>query len=138
MVWMLVFSLLACGCGLPGDPAVPETTTPAATTEPTQAPTVVVTDPPHIWVTGYISTLDLETPYVDEEGNLLGTLLRGTPVEYEMTPEGRISILLDSAIVYLPEDTVIVEDAAVGNVPCPPPFLYFNTISSVLQSIPPA
>lgn len=104
---ILTFSLLSAGCTrqLP-----PETT--AAPTETTVPPTTVVTEPPHSWVPGYLAGFALENPYCDETGTVLGTLIRGTQVDYEITPEGRISLLLDNTIVYLQEGAEIAHDPA--------------------------
>ena len=53
-----------------------------------------------------------EVPYHDGAGAELGTLPRGMQVEYEITPEGYLSILLDGNIVYLPEAASVVSDPA--------------------------
>ncbi len=87
-----------------------ETTPASAMSEPTE--TTVVTEPPHNWVTGYISTLNLTADYCDENGSVLGNLIRGTQVEYEITAEGKLSMLLDGTIVYLGKDAAIVTDPA--------------------------
>ena len=88
-----------------------ETTEATVLTEPVE--TTVVSEPPHLWETGYISTMSLDAAYCDAEGVTLGTLLRGTQVEYEITPDGRIAILLDGEIVYLQQGAeAIVSDAA--------------------------
>ena len=111
LVWVLALCMFASGCSFP-DPPVPtestaiptasETTAPPPTTE---APT---TEPPHHWQIGYISTLELDAAYCDEAGTPLGTFIRGTQVEYELTPEEKISILLDDTIVYLQEGASVV------------------------------
>ena len=97
------------GCSYP---AAPETTAATVPTETTVPPTTVVTEPPHNWITGYVSTLNPDAAYCDEDGTVLGTLTRGTQVEYEMDAEGRCTILLGDTIVYLGEDGAIVADAA--------------------------
>ena len=105
-LWIALFGLLA-GCT---GPEVPEST--AAPAETTVPPTTVVTEPPHNWIRGYLGGLTLETEYCDEAGTSLGTLLRGTPVEYEVDPDGRLTILLEDAIVYPRGDVSIVADPA--------------------------
>ncbi len=96
---------------LRGTPTIPnEQTVTVPVQEPTQPPTEA-TEPPHVWEPGFVATLDLGAEYYDENGASLGVLTRGTPVEYEMTPEGKISILLNDIIVYLEEDAYIVSDA---------------------------
>lgn len=87
-------------CLLAGCSHAPEA---SVTTSPTEtAPT---------WETGYISTLDLEAAYCDAEGVILGTLLRGTPVEYEPAPDGRNAIHLDGGVVYLQEGSIVPDPA---------------------------
>ena len=105
---ILAFSLLAEGCVGPVEPE----TTEALPTETTVPPTTVVTEPPHNWLTGYISTLNLDAAYCDEAGTALGTLTRGTQVEYEITPQGRIALLLGDTIVYLDKEATVVTDPA--------------------------
>ena len=105
---ILAIFLLTAGCGHPEAPEITEPL-PAETTVP---PTTVVTEPPHHWVTGYLSTLNLDAAYCDEAGTALGSLTRGTQVQYEITPEGKISLLLGDAIVYLEAEAAIVTDPA--------------------------
>lgn len=104
----LAFSLLLGGCGPAGVPT--ETTVATIPSMPTE--TTVETQPPHHWETGYIAGMSLDTEYFDEAGSPLGTLIRGTQVEYELAEDGRTTILLDDAIVYLSEDAAIVADPA--------------------------
>ena len=61
---------------------------------------------------GYISTQNLEAAYYDETGTLLGTLARGTQVEYEITSDGRKMLLLDGMAGYLSEEDRIVSNLA--------------------------
>ena len=105
---VLTLFLLTAGCG---HPQAPETTE-ALPIETTVPPTTVVTEPPHNWVTGYISTCNTDAAYCGEDGAVLGSLLRGTQVQYEITPEGKISLLLEGAIVYLDEEATVVTDPA--------------------------
>ena len=107
--WILAFSLLAGGCTCP---YTPETTAVTATSGVTEAPVVVETEPAHQWKTGYISSLNQAAPYCDAEGMPLGTLIRGTQVEYEITPQGQISLLWDGTIVYLGKEATVVTDPA--------------------------
>ena len=128
MTWILVISLLVGGCGFLGapnhneeelltvlpDPAqTAETTEPATEeTEPTEESTQAQTEPAHHWETGFIATEALEAAYLDEEGNALGTFLRGTQVEYERTEDGKLAIRLEEQIVYLSAEASVVADAA--------------------------
>ena len=68
--------------------------------------------PPPQWETGYLSSLNLCVAYCDEAGNPLGTLLRGTQVEYEIVPDGRLSIHLNDATVYVQDEATVVADLA--------------------------
>jgi len=112
IVWAILIVLLTARCCLQNLPGEPDITVPA-TSEPTEAPTTVVTEPPHHWVTGYIATRNLDAAYCDEEGTPLGTLLRGTKVDYEPAPDGRAAILLEDMIVYLQDGAAaIVSDPA--------------------------
>jgi len=116
--WLLTVSVLMGGCcfldapGSSESTAAPTIPTELPTTAETEPPTTAETEPPHHWETGYISTLCLEATYCDEEGTPLGTLLRGTQVEYEVTSEGRLLLCLEGDIVYLQEDATIVTDVA--------------------------
>ena len=80
--------------------------------EPTEVTDIAVTEPVHHWETGYIATLNLDAAYCDEEGTPLGTILRGTQVEFEIAPDGRYAIPMDDAVVYLQEEAFIVSDIA--------------------------
>ena len=102
---LLALSLLLAGCA---QPVPPETTAP--TTQPPE--TTLVTEPPHNWQTGYLSTGDLTAEYCDGDGTVLDTLIRGTQVEYEITPEGRTALLLEDTIVYLGQGAAVVTDPA--------------------------
>lgn len=106
---ILTISVLMIRFNPETNPTEPEAT---AGSRPTQPAATVVTEPSHHWQRGYISTVNLDVPYCGEEGRILDTLLRGTPVEYEITPQGRISIRLEDAIVYLAKEAAIVSDPA--------------------------
>ena len=107
---ILAVSLLAGGCVLPETPE--ESTAATVASDPTETTAVVETEPPHNWQTGYISTLDLEAAYCDETGAVLGTLTRGTRVEYETAPDGRLAVNLGDTVAYLQEGTAVVADAS--------------------------
>ena len=101
IVWVLAIAILTGGCGLSHTPTDNETTLPA----PTET-----TQPPRQLERGYVSCLSLVAEYCDEEGLPLGTLTRGTTVEYEIMPDGRAGICLDDRTVYLQEGAAIVSD----------------------------
>ena len=76
----------------------------------------VTTAPPETTLpleTGYVSALTPEAAYCDDAGAVLGTLLRGTKVEYEPTPDGQNAIHLDGGVVYLQEGTIVPDQAEV-------------------------
>ena len=117
IAWILVLTLLAGGCGIQETPTIPTTvptteptTAPTAepTTEPTQPPTTAPTEPPHLWEPGYVATVNLTAEYYDAEGTLLGTLPRGTKVEYEISSDGRTLIQMNGTPVYLEDGASIV------------------------------
>ena len=85
-----------------------EAPTEALTEPPTEAPT----EPPHNWQPGFVAAAGLTAQYCDESGAPLGTLVRGTQVEYELTADGKTAILLDGVTVYLARDAGIVEQLA--------------------------
>ena len=77
--------------------------------EPAQMPATETT-PAHFWQSGYIAAASRDAAYCDEDGNRLGTFLRGAQVEYEITPDGRYGIWLEDTIVYLGEEAFVVSD----------------------------
>ena len=105
---LLAISLAAAGCGFADAPEVTE----AVTSEPTEEPTTAPTEPPHHWITGFLSAGNPEVAYSDETGTVLGALTRGTRVKYEITPQGRLSILLGETIVYPEDGAAVVADPA--------------------------
>ena len=98
IAWLLAVCLLAGGCT-----AVP----------PTKLPETTASEPEVYWESGYISTLEQEAAYGDGEGNLLGTLPRGSMVEYQTEEAGRTALCLNGETVYLlDQDARIVADPA--------------------------
>ena len=93
-----------------GMPALQPTEAP--TQAPTEAPIEAPTEPPHNWQPGFVASSGLSAQYCDENGNPLGTLVRGAQAEYEMTADGKTAILLEDEIVYLSQDAYMVADAA--------------------------
>ena len=92
------------------------TTTAATTTAPapTETEPLETTEPAPKWEVGYIGGLEAEVPYYDLQGNLVGTLTRGTYVEYGPNSDGRICFVLDCMAAYLAPDTYLAaEDTAV-------------------------
>lgn len=113
IAWLLAIAVMASGCSRPDISSGYETTASTTVpTDPTETPTTVPTEPVYQWETGYIAAVSIDAAYCDEEGTPLGTLLRGTQVEYALMPDGRSAILLADTIVYLQEGAVIVSDPA--------------------------
>ena len=113
IITAIAWILTAGGCALDENGSTTAASTAATVlTEPTQPPTTEQTQPPHHWETGYIATRNLDAPYCDREGTPLGTLLRGTQVEYEVTPNGRFLLQLDGTAVYLMVGATVVADPA--------------------------
>lgn len=92
---------------------VTEPSTTVAETEPTQPPTEAPTEPtepPLVWETGFIATVSNDAAYCDGKGTPLGTLPRGTQVEYLTMSDGKTKILSNGIIGYLEERAYIVTD----------------------------
>ena len=98
IAWLLAVCFLAGGCT-----AAP----------PTKLPETTASEPAEVWEEGYISTLTQEVSYGDAEGNPLGTLPRGSVVEYQTEEDGRTALFLNGERVYLlDQDARIVADPA--------------------------
>lgn len=70
------------------------------------------TEPPKVWSPGFVASVEVNAAYFDAEGAELGTLLRGTQVEYSVTDAGKTEILVDGVIAYLQEGASVVDDIA--------------------------
>ena len=109
LLFILTFSLITSGCQFvpefgesadvmaPVDPdytnvALPQTDVPVETIEPI-----------YKRESGYIASLTHEATYFDADGTPLGTLPRGTHIDYDIGPNGKIDILLNGSLVYLQE-----------------------------------
>ncbi len=115
LVLILVFSVLAGGCDRSeATTNHGESTVTTVPTEPTEPPVTSIpeTEPPHNWETGYIATLSLDATFCDEDGVPMGTLIRGSQVEYEITADEKIAIRIGDTIAYLQEGATIVADPA--------------------------
>ncbi|MBE6643281.1 MAG: hypothetical protein E7615_06480 [Ruminococcaceae bacterium] len=118
---LLLCSVFAVAC-TPEDPpedsvdcfasAEPDSTTPLETPEQTEEETL----PPPKREIGFIASLSQNVEYFDSEGVLLGTLPRGTQVEYLNISDGKIEIIVNEAIGYLSENASISPDTT-GLVP---------------------
>jgi len=75
-------------------------------------PLLSLLDPGITWQMGYIATQDLSVEYVDAEGTVLGTVNRGTQVQFTNTEDGRIEIVVNGTRGYLPKGVSIVSDPA--------------------------
>ena len=102
MALILAISVLAGGCS--PKPVEGEGTQTSVPPEPTATP--------HQWETGYVSTLRRDAAYFDENGMILGTIRRGTQVEYEVAPDGKLTVRQGDTLVYLQEGASIVSDLA--------------------------
>ena len=89
------------------------TTVPTETTLITEPPTTVVTEPPIVWENGFISSPDLSAALTGENGEALGTLIRGTQIRHATTDTGRTLILWEEQTGYLPEGASVVADPAL-------------------------
>jgi len=98
-------------------PTLQTETTAAAETEPAPPPETepvqpVETAPAHQWETGYLAGRRPDSAYCDGEGMILGTLPRGTEVKYEITPDGKYTILSGDTVAYLQAGATVVSDPA--------------------------
>jgi len=109
-VCLLAIAVLmgSCSLRLPGvDPDNwMEAATEPTTTQPIQQPV----EPVHQWQPGYVAASELQVEYYDGDGTPLGTLKRGTQVEYEIASGGKLQILLDGQIISVQEGAYIVAD----------------------------
>ncbi len=116
IIYIGVIFAVVCGCrahfGQQETVPTTVTTVPPETTVSTQPPTTEATEPPILWETGYVSALALSAEIYDETGTALGTLARGTQVEYTTSPEGKTQILWEGVTGYFTEGASIVSDAA--------------------------
>lgn len=62
------------------------------------------------WETGFVATLHPEAEYFDENGEPIGTILRGTQVEYSTLRDGTIRIQSDGVTAFLGEGAQVVSD----------------------------
>jgi len=90
------------------DPFAGPGTAESTTTAPTQ--TTAPTEPP--WEQGYVASPEPEVAWFDAGGASLGTLLRGTQVEFAPDKAGKLQIRVDGAVGYLPADAAPVTDPA--------------------------
>ena len=98
IAWLLAVCILAGGC---------------TSAPPTKLPETTASEPEVHWESGYISTMEQEAAYGDGEGNLLGTILRGSMVEYQTEEDGRTALFLNGERVYLlDQEARIVADPA--------------------------
>ena len=107
---LVVICLMAIPAIQAGDMVETETATTVPTTLTTEPPTTEPTEPPLVWEPGYIAAMMAETALVDEAGSELASLIRGTEIEYTLTPEGTTLVRLGELEGYLPEGTTIAAD----------------------------
>ena len=109
----LIFALI-CGCRYYfGQQETVPTTLPTETTVITEPPTTETTEPPILWENGFVSTLAPSAELYDENGASLGTLIRGTLVQYTVTDEEKTQIRLEDQVGYLQEGASVVADSAL-------------------------
>ena len=100
--WILAAALLVGGCGVVDPPAHSEGSLSGGTTEPVER-----------FESGYISAMVPEVAYYDPEGVFLGTLTRGTIVEYQTGPDGQTVIFPEGEAAYLREGAVVADPADI-------------------------
>jgi hypothetical protein len=108
VAWILAIAIIAGGHLLskkeaPGNSGTANSNQEQSSQTPDSAPK---------WETGFVSTLNTQAQYCDAKGTPLGTLIRGTQVEYTLQSDGKPLIRLDGTEGYLNEDASVVTDAA--------------------------
>ena len=91
-----------------------QNTSPAPLTLSTTTVEEVSTEPAPVRQTGYLASLRATVEYRDEAGSVLGTLVRGKSLEYEIDPDGSIRVLIDGVAVTLSEEGSIVSDPSLA------------------------
>ena len=71
-----------------------------------------VPEPVRQWQIGYLATTEQSAEYLDESGNVAGTLFRGSELQYELFPDGTIEIFLEEKVYTLQEGASVAADAA--------------------------
>lgn len=112
IVWVLAIAVIGGGCSLLLPPNGSADSIATVTTEPTEETTVAETEPTQKWETGFVAAFRPSATYCDGAGTPLGTIPRGTQVEYAITPDGRTELLFDGVMGYLQEGAYIVSDTA--------------------------
>ncbi len=111
-----VLAILAIGVGCqmqnsngPESTSSVQTTVPTQTTETTQPPTET-TEPPIFWETGFVATLNKDATLLDEQGETLATLIRGTEVLYAVSDDEKTLVRREDQEGYLAEGAYVVSD----------------------------
>ena len=91
---------------LAGCMEIPEVTEPVPVETTVQTQPMETTEPPRVWNTGYVAALEPAVAYVDEQGNQVGTFIRGDQVLYD----GQ-ELLVEEQIVYLQSGSVVADVA---------------------------
>lgn len=108
-VLAISFAMVGCNSAQTQDTtAVKETTSSDLNNEPP----VENVQPEQNWEKGFVAALSLEAQCFDAEGAPLGTLTRGTQVEYRKTADGKTEIRSAGMTGYLQEGAYAVADAA--------------------------
>ena len=97
---------------LPGilEETAPTTEPTVETTVATEPPTTAPTEPPLVWEQGYVAAMEPEIALADETGSQLASLIRGSQVEYALTPEGTTLVRFGETEGYLPEEATLVSE----------------------------
>jgi len=106
VAWILAIAIIVGGQLLPKK----ETPNNSGTANPNPQQSTQTPEPAPKWETGYIAALNPQIQYCDAEGTPIGTLLRGTQVEYTLQADGKTVIRVDGTEGCLPEGASVVRD----------------------------
>lgn len=106
---VLAFSALLSGCER--TPVLPEPSM-TAPTQPSTEPVTEPSEPVKEWQLGYLAAMDQRVEYFDADGTAVGTVSRGTQVQYVFTSDGQTEIMVDEGNGFLSNDAYIVADVA--------------------------
>lgn len=110
LLCVLILSAMAGGCSRRDPAPVGAEPIPVPFPSAPQPTEPEPTEPEHQWEPGYIAASGQSAEYYDEDGVCLGAIPRGTPVEYEVTSDGKLIIQLEDKIVSLQQGAYVVSD----------------------------
>lgn len=108
---LLIVGMLLGGCASTPVTQEPDDITTTAPTEPTE-PVPEPTEPPKQWQSGFLAAMELNVEYCDEAGNTLGTLPRGTQVQYVVGSDDQTEIMVNGVNGFLQNGAYVVSNVS--------------------------